>query len=100
MRIVIVHYAKLFQHKEVPHSVAQVNRMFKRVPQGVIIHQDLVVFTKSHQRLVLGKNGRNLQRIQETAARDLKKIFDSEVVLQLHVKLSKSKQRRSAEDFE
>lgn len=86
-------------HQELPHSIFQVNRLFRKLPQGVLIHQDLVVFSKSHQKLVLGSGGRTLQRIQDSAARDLQKLFRSDVVLRLHVKLNKSKQRRSAEEY-
>jgi GTP-binding protein Era len=120
-------------HREVPHSVEQINRVCERRhkpkttsnrPQTsqdilesqqlahgagmlingstwndndiMVIHQDLVVFTKSHQRLVLGSSGRTLQRIQETAQRDLQTIFRCDVALSLKVKLNKSKQRRRA----
>jgi GTP-binding protein Era len=85
-------------HKEVPHSVQQVNRMFRKVSRGIVIHQDLVVYTKSHQRLVLGSGGRTLQRIEESARKHLQQAFGCDVALQLHVKLSKSKQRRGGED--
>ena len=81
-------------HKEVPHSVAQVNRIFRRVPQGLVIHQDLVVFTKSHRSLLRGFEGKTLQRIEETACRDLKELFKCDVSLNLHVKLNKTKQRQ------
>lgn len=86
-------------HREVPHSVQQVNRLFRKVPRGIVIHQDLVVFTKSHQRLVTGTAGRTLQRIQETTTRDLTKLFGCDVALQLHVKLGKNKQRSDGEDY-
>jgi GTP-binding protein Era len=82
-------------HREVPHSITQVNRMFHRVPDGLVIHQELVVFTKSHQKLVLGV----LERIQESGTRDLRKVFDCNVTLQLRVKLNKSKQRRDVEQY-
>jgi GTP-binding protein Era len=85
-------------HREVPHSIHQVNSLFRRLPQGMIIHQDLVVYSKSHQKLVQGSAGRTLQRIQDSATRDLSKLFGCDVVLQLKVKLNKSKQRRTAED--
>jgi len=82
-------------HREVPHAVQQVNRIYRRIPnKGVVIHQDLVVFTKSHQKLVLGSSGRTLKRIEESARKDLRKMFGCDVALQLHVKFSKSKQRR------
>eukprot|EP00980_Cylindrotheca_fusiformis_P002248 scaffold517_cov119-Cylindrotheca_fusiformis.AAC.31 len=53
----------------------------------------------SHRKLVLGSGGRILQRIQESATRDLKELFGCDVSLRLNVKLNKSKQRRNAEDF-
>lgn len=86
-------------HREVPHSIVQECRLFRRVPQGVIIHQDLIVFTKSHHRLVLGRGGKTLQRIQETSARDLRGLFGCDVMLQLRVKMNTSKQRRNPEDY-
>ena len=81
-------------HRELPHSVAQVNRLFRQVNHGMVIHQDLVVFTKSHQKLLLGSGGRTLQRIEETACRDLQEMFKCNVALKLHVKLNKSQQRQ------
>jgi GTP-binding protein Era len=82
-------------HREVPHHVQQVNRTFQ-VLQGdykmLRVDQDLVVRTKSHHRLVLGQGGKTLRRIQETAKRDLERVFECPVMLNLQVKLSKSKQ--------
>ena len=72
-------------HQEIPHSISQVNRLFKRIPQGIVIHQDLVVFKKSHQKIV---NGQSLQRIEDAATRDLSSIFQCDVVLQLKVKVA------------
>jgi GTP-binding protein Era len=74
--------------------------MFRKTDKAIIIHQDLVVFTKSHQKLVSGSGGRTLQRIQDSATRDLKELFGCDVSLILHVKLNKSKQRRNPEDFD
>jgi len=86
-------------HREVPHSVQQVNRMYRRIPgKGVVIHQDLVVFTKSHQKLVLGSSKRTLKRIEESARKDLQKMFGCDVTLQLHVKLKKKQRRRDSSD--
>jgi GTPase len=82
-------------HREVPHSVQQMNRMFRQIQgRGLLIHQDLIVFTKSHRKLVQGTGGRTLQQIQETAQRDLEKAFGCRVALQLHVKLSRSKNQQ------
>jgi len=93
-------------HREVPHSVQQQNRMFRLVEpkkrksgsvaeeggKRLRIHQDLVVRTKSHQRLVLGSGGKTLERIRSTALKDLEKAFEVEVDLKLSVKVSKLNQ--------
>ena len=87
-------------HKEVPHCVQQQNRMFRLIEPDksksdkkeetiLRIHQDLVVRTKSHQRLVLGSGGKTLERIRSTALRDLEEAFDCEVDLNMNVRISK-----------
>ena len=81
-------------HKEVPYSIRQKNRLFQvvRKPQlGLIVQQDLMVRTKSHQELVHGSGNRTLERIRETAVRDVQRILGCPVDLHLHVKLVKSK---------
>jgi GTP-binding protein Era len=87
-------------HKEVPYSIAQRNLLFQvrkdsaTGKPGLLVHQEIVVKTKSHQDLVFGSSGRTLERIRETAERDLAAIFGCRVVLQLQVKLlNKSRQR-------
>jgi GTP-binding protein Era len=85
-------------HKEVPYAIRQNNRLFQVVKDksgkpGLLIHQDLIVRSKSHQELVFGGEGKTLERIRETAERDMKTMFECEVVLQLHVKLLKKRQR-------
>mmetsp|Transcript_6538 Transcript_6538/g.13762 ORF Transcript_6538/g.13762 Transcript_6538/m.13762 type:complete len:89 (-) Transcript_6538:33-299(-) len=61
-----------------------------------IIHidQDLVVRTESHRRLVTGRGGMTLRRIEADAEKDLKQVFACEVQLNLHVKFSKSRHDR------
>ena len=92
-------------HREVPHSVTQQNRMFRliepkknassntadEIDVGLLrIHQDLIVRTRSHQKLVLGSGGKTLERIRSTALRDLEEAFECEVDLVLNVKMSTS----------
>jgi len=85
-------------HREVPHAVLQQNRMFKlieppeRKERLLIIHQDLVVRTKSHQKLVMGSGGKTLERIRSTALDDLEEAFDCEVELEMNVRINKSNQ--------
>jgi GTP-binding protein Era len=85
-------------HREVPYAIRQNNRLFQVVKDksgkpGLLIHQDLIVRSKSHQELVFGGEGKTLERIRETAERDMKTMFKCEVVLQLHVKMLKKRQR-------
>lgn len=88
-------------HREVPHSITQVNRVLKQGTtrdgkNALRIDQDLIVKTKSHYNLVMGRGGMTLKRIEDTARRDLLNVLSSEgyddIFLTLHVKLSKSKQ--------
>ena len=84
-------------HREVPHHIQQVNRTFQMISgqqegeRVLIIDQDLVVRTKSHHRLALGRGGMTLRRIQQSAKIDLERMFECPVMLHLQVKLTKSK---------
>jgi GTP-binding protein Era len=81
-------------HKEVPHAVKQVNRLFVRRGTGIVeIQQDLVVKSKSHHSIIAG---RNLATIQQTAQQELEKALfpEMKVILHLHLKLNKSQHDR------
>lgn len=85
-------------HKEVPYQIRQQNRLFQVVKDNegklsLSIQQDLIVQSKSHQELVHGRGNQTLERIRESAERDMQKSFNCKVALHLHVKLAKSKQR-------
>mmetsp|Transcript_56779 Transcript_56779/g.84451 ORF Transcript_56779/g.84451 Transcript_56779/m.84451 type:complete len:478 (+) Transcript_56779:1083-2516(+) len=83
-------------HREVPHKVKQVNKSFRKVKdpstgqRAIIIDHELVVRTKSHQRLVRGRADATLRRIKDTAQRDLERLFDCPVLLNLHVRHTKA----------
>jgi GTP-binding protein Era len=88
-------------HREVPHQIEQMNRTYRTVENkeegSKIVHidQDLIVRTKSHLKLVMGRGGMTLKRIETAAKRDLIKLFDcSDVILHLHVKFTKSRHAR------
>jgi len=92
-------------HREVPHQVTQINRIFQPIKEeetgetkAIRIDQALVVRTKSHLRLVMGSRGRTLERIKESAERDLADMFGCDVLLDLRVKHTRSKQHRGVED--
>ena len=86
-------------HKEVPYNVRQKNRLFRVVKGqqpgqlGLVIHQELMVRTKSHKELLHGYGNQRLEHIRNAAVRDLVKILGCPIELHLHVKLVKSRQR-------
>lgn len=88
-------------HKELPYAVDQETKVLKKginVEDGstamFLIHQDLIVYTKSHATIVRGKKNQNLERIRDSAIRDLQKVFGAKVTLNLEVKMKKSKNER------
>eukprot|EP00977_Amphora_coffeiformis_P027441 scaffold34612_cov165-Amphora_coffeaeformis.AAC.7 len=81
-------------HKEVPYNVKQANKLLRVASdrqgrQGVVIHQEILVQTKSHRDLVMG----SLERIRDTSKIDLQKLFACPVNLHLQVKHVKSRNR-------
>lgn len=82
-------------HKEVPYSIRQNNKLLRVTPDGksVIIQQEILVQTKSHKELVYGTSGKTLERVRETAAFDLEKLFKCPVQLIINVKHVQSKNR-------
>jgi GTP-binding protein Era len=113
-------------HKEVPHSVTQVSRRFehfnvppsvqtemqkemqKELPTSKLnftdwskilrVEQELQVQTKSHHRILTGKNGSILRRIQQQAQTDLEIAFNCRVFLELRVKIRKNANMRIQEE--
>lgn len=93
-------------HREVPHQITQVNKVLKkgRLKDGRIclrVDQDLIVKSRSHVKLVLGRNGMTIHRIKKSSKSELLKAFSQEgydaVILNLNVKHSKSQHGRGLE---
>jgi GTPase len=81
-------------HREVPYQVQQQNRIFQVIKDdegklGLLIEQDLIVHSKSHQELIHGRGHQTLERIRESAEFAMRKTFGCSVQLSLHVKLIK-----------
>lgn len=55
-----------------------------------LIFPDLVVKTKSHARILYGKAGSTLKRIQKAASYELSEALDIPVELYLHVRVVKN----------
>lgn len=84
-------------HKELPYQIHQRNRVFQVTKNketgklGLLIEQDLLVATRTHQQLVRGRGKQTLERIRETAEFSMKMMFKCDVTLKLEVKFSKSR---------
>jgi GTPase len=82
-------------HKELPYQIRQQNRIFKVIKDdtgklGLLIEQELIVQTKSHQELIRGRGNQTLERIRESAEFAMKNAFGCTVTLTLQVRQSKS----------
>ena len=88
---------------EVPHGIAVVTETMryrtKQAPPGsegvspqeiCDIHAVLICEKESHKGIVIGKNGRMLQKIGRAARVDMEKLLDCHVNLQLFVKVRKN----------
>ncbi|NBC84924.1 MAG: GTPase Era [Bacteroidetes bacterium] len=83
---------KVFQqyHEEIPYSV-QVNivEYEERTNEKDFIDAEIVVNRKSHKGILIGKGGRALKRLGTAARKDIEPFVQSDVYLQLHVKVRK-----------
>lgn len=74
---------------EVPHSAAILVQEFKERPNGVTyIRADIVVERDTHKKIVIGKNGQQLRSIGAAARLEIADLLQTEVYLDLWVKVS------------
>lgn len=81
---------KLFLHlnKELPYSTAVVTEQFEeKNDKSLLIKQIVFVLRNSHKKIVLGKNGNNIKKINIEARTELEKVFSQKVHLFLFVKI-------------
>jgi GTP-binding protein Era len=87
-------------HKELPYQIQQRNRTFRVTKDkesgklGLYVEQDMLVASRTHQKLVRGNGSQTLERIRETAEFAMKLTFKCDVTLKLDVKFAKSKNQR------
>ena len=83
---------------EVPHGIAVVTESMRyREKQSMDggageicdIHADIICERESHKGIVIGKNGKMLKAIGKSAREDIEKLLDTQVNLQLYVKVRK-----------
>lgn len=83
---------------EVPHALAVTVEQFKERSAGLTyIEATLIVERGSQKGIVIGKGGRTIKRISQEARGELEKLLDTQVYLDLHVKVIKNWRRDETE---
>lgn len=96
-------------HEEVPHGTAVIIDKFEEKYEEAIysnfdenserklvrIFASILCDKISHKGMIIGKNGLNLKRIGTAARKDLEKILDCKVYLELHVKVRENWRNKS-----
>lgn len=75
---------------EIPHGIAVTIEKMKERPNGIIdIEASIVCERDSHKGIIIGKGGGMLKRIGTEARKDIENMMDTQVNLQLWVKVRK-----------
>jgi GTP-binding protein Era len=76
--------------KEVPHCIGVEIRDFIEKENGItLIRADIVVERDSQKPIIIGKHGRMIKKIGMLARKDIEYLFDTNVYLELFVKVRK-----------
>ncbi|MGN1063368.1 MAG: GTPase Era [Alphaproteobacteria bacterium] len=83
---------KLFMllQQELPYCVAVDTTAFKENATGIRIEQTIYVEREGQKSIVLGKNGKMIKKVGETARRELTRLFERPVHLFLFVKVKEN----------
>lgn len=88
----------LLTDQEVPHAIAvEVEEFKERSANMSYISATIYVERESQKGIIIGKNGAMIKQIGSDAREELRRILDSDVYLELHVKVMKN--WRSDETF-
>lgn len=84
--------ALIFLDEELPHGIyVSVEKMRKREKKAMVdIDANIYVEKESHKGMVIGKGGKMLKKIGQTAREDIENLLDTKVNLQLWVKVEKN----------
>jgi GTPase len=78
-------------YQEIPHSVAVEIEAFKEIPEKALLQIDAIIYVEkdSQKGIVIGGGGTKLKQIGANARKDIEKLMNIHVNLQLLVKVSK-----------
>lgn len=82
---------KLLLHlrDEIPHTVAVVTDEFNQKKNIAVISHTIIVESERHKQIVIGENGAMLKKIGIESRRDIEKMIQGKVMLNLFVKVKK-----------
>lgn len=81
---ILMHY-----RKEVPYSVEVQTEAFEELEHIINIHTTIIVERRTQKGIIIGHQGKALNRIGREARRDLEKFFQKKIYLDLYVKIDK-----------
>ena len=81
--------ALLYLQEEIPHGIAVEVVTFEEDKKVVVINANIVTESDRHKQIIIGKNGEMLKQIGMWARKDIEKLVDSKVMLDLFVKVKK-----------
>ena len=77
--------------EEIPHAIAvRLDEYKDRSEKNAYIHATLLLDRESHKPIVIGKNGAMIRKIGEYARREIEKLTDRNIYLELNVKVEKN----------
>ncbi len=74
-------------HEEVPHSVTCIVDLIEEDKNNISIGASLIVDRENLKKILIGKNGSMIKRIGTDARKDIEKLLDKKVFLDLRVKV-------------
>ncbi len=82
--------ALLFLQEEIPHGIAVSVDEFEEKKTLVKISATIIVASANHKSIVIGANGAKIKEIGMSARRDIEKLTDKKVLLELFVRVQKN----------
>ena len=79
-----------FTKEEVPHSVAVVVESMKKNEDGILdVYATIYVERDSQKKILIGKNGEMMKKVGTLARRDVNRLLDTKIHLDLWIKVKK-----------
>lgn len=82
---ILMHYKK-----EIPYSVEVQTEAFEELEHIINIHTTIIVERRTQKGIIIGHQGKALNRIGREARRDLEKFFQKKIFLDMYVKIDKN----------